>query len=141
METRTFRAAPGAYLVFAGISLALEVLWLGAAWKSGSVTWAPVLLIAGVYAGTVLWLTRLRLVLEANELHVQLPFQRERRLARAEIVSVELEPRPDEPPFTLVLRLKSGEELRLNAKLLTREAVRCLLDLNPPPAPRAARAA
>ena len=66
METRSYRAAPGAYLVFAGISLALEVLWLGAAWKNGVVTWAPVLLIAGLYAATVVWLTRFRLPLAAT---------------------------------------------------------------------------
>lgn len=141
METRTFRAAPSAYLVFAGISLALEVLWLGAAWKSGAVTWAPVLLIAGLYVATVVWLTGFRLTLDAEALRIRLPFRPERRLARAEIVSVEFDARPDEPPFTLVFRLESGEELRLNAKLFTREAVRCLLALNPPPAARTARAA
>jgi len=141
METRTFRAAPSAYLVFAGISLALEVLWLGAAWKSGTVTWAPVLLIAGLYAGTVAWLACFRLTLDADALHVRLPFRAERRLALDDLASVTFEARRREPPFTLVLRLRSGEELRLNAKLFTREAVRNLLALNPPPAPKLARAA
>jgi len=141
METRTFRAAPSAYLVFAGICLALEVLWLGAAWKSGNVTWAPVLLIAGLYAGTVAWLARFRLTLDADALHVRLPFRSERRLALDDLASVTFEARRDEAPFTLVLRLCSGEELRLNGKLFTREAVRNLLALNPPPAPKQARAA
>lgn len=134
METRTYRAAPGAYLVFAGITLALEVLWLGAAWKNGVVTWGPILLIGGVYAATVVWLTRFRLTLDAQELRILRPLQAERRLARASILAVEFDARTDEPPFMLAIRLRDGEELRLNAKLFPREAVRSLLELAPPPA-------
>lgn len=141
MQTRTFRAAPSAYLVFGGITLALEVLWFGAAWRSGAVTWAPVLLIAGLYVGTVAWLARFRITLDSEALHVRLPFRPERRLAFDDLASVTFVSRRSEPPFTLVLRLRSGEELRLNAKLFTREAVQSLLALNPPPAARTARAA
>ncbi len=137
MESRIYRAAPSAYLVFAGICLALEVLWLGAAWKSGVVTWAPILLIAGVYAGTALWLSRFRLEFTADELHLTRPFRGEQRIARTEVVAVEfsLAGTRDEPPFTLAIRLRDGEELRLNAKLFSREAVRCLCALAPAQAP------
>lgn len=141
MQTRTFRAAPSAYLVFAGITLALEVLWLGAAWRSGAVTWAPVLLIAGLYLGTVAWLARFRIRFDSDALRLRLPFRPERRLSFDDLAAVTFEARRDEPPFTLVLRLRTGEELRLNAKLFTREAVQSLLALNPPPAPKLARAA
>lgn len=141
MEPRTYRAAPSAYLVFAGICLALEVLWFGAAWKSGAVTWAPVLLIAGVYVASVVWLTRFRLTLEPDALLLRLPFRAERRVPLAELASLTFDARPSEPPFTLVLRLRDGAELRLNAKLFTREAVQSLLALNPPPATQRVRAA
>lgn len=143
METRTYRAAPSAYLVFAGICLALEVLWLGAAWKSGVVTWAPILLIGGVYAGTVLWLARFRLEFTADELRVTRPFRGEHRVARADVLAVEFSPPVGrhESPFTLSIRVRDGEELRLNAKLFTREAVQSLLAFAPAPPPAAARAA
>jgi len=143
METRTYRAAASAYLVFAGICLALEVLWLGAAWKRGVVTWGPTLLIGGVYAGAALWLSRFRLEFTADELRVTRPFGGERRLARADVLAVEFSPPVgrNESPFTLSIRVGDGEELRLNAKLFTREAVQSLLALNPPPAARTARAA
>lgn len=136
---RTYRAAPSAYFVFAGICLALEVLWLGAAWKTGVVTWAPILLIAGAYAGVVLWLSRFRLEFTADELRVVTPFGGERRLARADILGVEFVATRTrtEGPFTLAIHVKDAADLRLNAKLFTREAVTRLLEL----APAASRAA
>lgn len=133
MDVRRYRAAPSAYLVFASITAALSTLWLGAAWKAGVVTWGPLVLLAAGYALTVLWLSRFRLSFEPDELRVVTPFRGERRLARADILAVELGApgQHGDAPFTLRIRVRTGADMRLNAKLFTPEAVASLLALAP----------
>ena len=133
MEARKFGAARGAYVVFGGINGALALLWLGVAWKAGSVTWGPLVLLAVSYVLCVLWLSRFGIELTAEELRFVQPFGGERRIARADILGVEfVAPKTrNEGPFTLAIRVRDGEELRLNAKLFTREAVQLLLGLAP----------
>jgi hypothetical protein len=142
MDTRIFRAARSAYLVFGAIVVALALLWLGAAWKTGVVTWGPLGLLAVLYAACVVWLGRFRIEIGAHELVVARPFASERRLERGDIVAVEfVAPRTrNEGPFTLAIRTRDGAELRLNAKLFTPEAVASLIALGPE-SPAARRAA
>lgn len=127
METRTYRAAPSAYVVFATITGALSVLWLAAMWRGGA-PWLPLLVPLGGFGLVVLWLSRFRLTFGPEEILVAQPFRRV-RVARRDVLSVEFaeETGRNEAPLVLCIRTSVGEELRLNAKVFSTEAIQQLL--------------
>jgi len=130
MGTRTYRAAPATYAVFGTIALALAVLWVAAMRRSGA-SFGPLAIPLGGFALAALWLSRFRVTFDDVELVLCAPFQRTRRIARQDILSVELalEGEGTESPFVLCFRTSGGEELRLNAKVFSAVAVRHLLGL------------
>ena len=134
METCTYRAAPSAYVVFGSITGALGVLWLVAVWRAGA-PWLPLVLPVAGFVGVAMWLSRFRLSFAADEVFLRVPFRGKWRLARNEILSVEFadETGRDESPLTLCIRTSFGEELRLNSKIFSTEAIQRLLALAPQP--------
>lgn len=132
METRTYRAAPGAYGVFGSITAALSLLWLVAMWRNAA-PWQPLLVPLGGFALVVVWLSRFRIQVGQGELTLVTPFGGKRRVALQDILSVELatETGRSESPFVLSIRTSAGEELRLNAKVFPRFAIQHLLALTP----------
>lgn len=135
MEPRTYRAAASAYVVFGTITGALSVLWLVAIWRGGA-PWLPLGVPVAGFLLVVLWLSRFRLTFGADEVLLCLPFRARQRLARHDILSVEFaeETGRDESPMTLCIRTSFGDELRLNAKVFSTEAIERLLALGTPAA-------
>src|SRR5262245_2636721 len=133
---KTYRAAPSAYAVFGAITGALAMLWLVAMWRTGA-PWLPLLAPVAGFAVVALWLARFRLTFCEDEVRFASPFRRERRIVLGDVLSVEVAERtgPTESPFTLCIRLITGEELRLNAKVFPPEAARRLLALRPSATP------
>jgi hypothetical protein len=78
-----------------------------------------------------LWLASFRVVIGPEQVAFSRPLRRTLRVARHDILSVEFAQRTGraEGPMTLCIRLSMGEELRLNAKLFSREALAQLMDL------------
>lgn len=133
METRTYRAAGSAYLVFGTITGALAVLWIVPMWRGGE-PWLPLALPLLGFLAVLLWLSRFRLTFAGEEILLCVPFQAPRRLGQREILSVEFERSEDEEPsMELHIRTSFGEELRLNARIFSTEAVQRLLALDPRP--------
>lgn len=134
METQTYRAAPSAYLVFGTITGALGVLWLVAVWRADA-PWLPLALPVVGFLAVALWLSRFRLSFAADEIQLRVPFRGKWRLAPSEILSVEFaeETGRNESPLTLCIRTSFGEELRLNSKVFSTEAIQRLLALAPRP--------
>lgn len=133
VETRVYRAAASAYLVFASITGALSVLWLAAVWRAGA-PWLPLAVPAGGFVLAALWLAGFRVVLGPEEISFSRPLRRTLRVRRADVLSVEFAESTTrtESPMTLCVRLSTGEELRLNAKIFAPSAVEQLLDLARP---------
>lgn len=130
MDTRTYRATPSAYLVFGSITGALSVLWLVAVWRAGA-PWLPLAVPVVGFLLVALWLSRFRLTFAREEILLCLPFRGQKQLARHDILSVEFaeDTGRNESPTTLCIRTSFGEELRLNAKVFSTEAIECLLAL------------
>lgn len=128
MEKRTYRATLGAYLVFGTIAGALSVLWLVAVWRAGA-PWLPVALPLVGFVLMALWLSRFRITLSHEAVEIAAPFLGRRSLERREILSIEFaeESGPTEGAATLCIRTCDGQELRLNAKVFSTEAIRHLL--------------
>jgi hypothetical protein len=129
----TYRAESSAFLVLGVICGAITLLWLIAAYVWGA-SWVPVLIPVGAFAFGCLWLSRFRLTFGTDHLSYASLFMSRRSLPVAAIVSVELAGRtgPWESPLTIVVKSGSGKELRVNAKVFSREAVRRLFALEKP---------
>lgn len=128
MEARTYRAAPGAYALSGTIAGLTSLLWLIAMWRMGA-PWPPLLVPLAAFALVALRLARFRLSFSAQQLVFAMPFQRPRRLALRDILSVEFgaESGGSGSPSVIHIRTSSGEELRLEAKVFSTEAVQRLL--------------
>ncbi|NOT31311.1 MAG: hypothetical protein HOP15_12770 [Planctomycetes bacterium] len=128
MEARTYRAAPGAYALSGTIAGLMSVLWLIAMWRMGA-PWSPLLVPLAAFALVALRLARFRLSFGAQQLVFTTPFQKPRRVALREILSIEFggESGSSESPSVICIRTSSGEELRLEAKVFSTEAVQRLL--------------
>lgn len=133
---RTYRAAPSAYLVFGAITGSLSVLWLVAVWRAGA-PWLPLAVPVLGFLAMALWLSRFRLTFGPEEILLSLPFRARKRLARHDILSVEFAEQTgrNEAPMTLCIRTSFGDELRLNAKIFSTEAIERLLALGSPATP------
>jgi len=127
---QTYRAAPSAFLVFGVMCGALALLGAIAAYVS-DMSWLPVLIPVCAFALACIWLSRFRLTFGPDQLSYASLFGSLRSLPVTAIVSVEPAGRtgPLESPLTVIVRSSSGEELRVNAKIFPREAVRRLFAL------------
>jgi len=127
MDSRTYRAAPSAYGIFGAIMSAISVLWLIAVWRVDAPRGLLLLPVAG-FALVALWLSRFRLTIGAEELVIGLPFRRV-RLARGDVLSVEFaeERGGKESPVILCIRTSFGQEVRLNARIFSTDAIQRLL--------------
>lgn len=132
----TYRAAPSGFVVFGVICGAIALLWVAAAYASGA-SWIPALIPLGAFALVCLGLSRFRLTFGPDRLSYASLFVSPRSLPIAAIVSVEPLGRlgPRTPPRTVVVKSSAGEELRVNAKVFSREAVGRLLALAKPSGP------
>jgi hypothetical protein len=112
-----------------GIPLAIGVF---AASKSAS-AWQMVALIAFALVLCWLWLSRFRLEFDDNSIGYSSLFTGYRTIPRGQIVEANFagETSPFESPFTFVLRTSTGEELRINAKVFSRQAVQELQSVAP----------
>jgi hypothetical protein len=130
MGTQSYRADPGAYGSFAVITGGIAVLWLMAV-KYADVPLLPVLVPAAGFGVVALWLSGFRLTIRGEHVSYQRLFRRPRRFSMEEVLTVEFaEPaRPSQSPRTLCVRLISGEELRLDARIFPRAAMVTLLAL------------
>ena len=127
---KTYRAAPGSYLVFASITGAIGFLWLMAIWRTDA-PWIPLFLPAAGFLAAMLWLSRFRITLDERNLTVRIPLRATQFLPRSEILTVELaeELGRTEAPMTLCIRTSNGQEVSLNAKVFSGKAVEALMRL------------
>jgi hypothetical protein len=129
-----YKACPSSYVVFGiicGIPLALSaaVLIRGAdpSW------WYAFVLSVLAQALCFLALSRYKLVITPEAVAYSNPFRFRRLIRRSEIVHADFaeETGRFESPITFVVRCRTGEQLRINAKVFSRDAVTALVDLSP----------
>jgi hypothetical protein len=127
-DSETYRAAPSAYIGFGVICGALALLGAVAAIIS-PMSWTPLLIPAGAYAPACVWLSRYRLTFLKDHLSYGSLFAPERAIPYESIESIDLgsSTGPFESPFTVSVKSTSGEEVRINAKVFPREAVKRLM--------------
>src|SRR5262245_40243159 len=132
MESRTYRATLAAYTVPGTITWALVVLWTVAVWYLHA-PWQPLLVPVAGFALVALRLSRFRVTIGERELTLRVPFQPLLRTAPADVLSVELasESGLADGSHVLSIRTSAGEELHLDARVFSREAVQRLLALGP----------
>lgn len=125
-----YRAASSAFLVF-GVVCGLMALLLIAAALLTRMPWAPVLLPIGAYLFVCLWLSRFKLTFAADHLTYSSLFAGDRSVPYDAIASVKPAARtgPLESPLTVTVSTKSGETVRINAKIFPREGVKRLLSI------------
>ena len=128
---RTFRACISAYVVFAVISSVFigGGIWLGLTQSD----WRLALTGLGVLLLFYLALSRFRLIITPECVAYRSPLGGERSVRCSEIVSVKFasDTGAMESPLTLVIRSTSGPEIRMNAKVFSLEAIRCVSSLSP----------
>ena len=130
--TVTDRACASSSAVFTIIWSVLALMGVAALCKTGQPSlWQPVAICvrAGIFAAV--WLSRYRLEFADDSLAYRSLFSRERRMNRSEIVFADFAERtgPFESPLTFVIRTASEAEIRVNARVFSREAVRALVGL------------
>ena len=130
VEPQTYRAARSAYVVFGIMCGVLAVLGTWAALVS-PMSWGPVLIPAGAYVLACVWLSRYRLVFSVDGLSYGSLFTPERVIPYRSIESI----KPIfftgrfAPPQRVLVKTKTGEELLINTKVFSREAVKRLVAL------------
>jgi hypothetical protein len=129
----TYRAAPSAFVIFGVLFGAIALLWIAAAYVSGA-PWTPALVPLGAFVLVSLWLSRFRLTFAPDRLSYATLLTSPRSLPIDAIVSVEplRQMLPWDSPLTVVVRSRAGEEIRVNTKVFSREAVSRLLALGKP---------
>ena len=133
-DTREFRACLSSYIVFAVIFGGLAVfltLVLLATNASDFQGWLAVGSCLAVLAFSYYWLSRFHLVIGSEFISYASLFSVRRTIRRSEIIATEFvaEPGPYETPFTIVVITESGDDLRINSKVFSLDAVRALLAL------------
>jgi hypothetical protein len=130
-DTQTYRAARSAYVVF-GIICGVPAMLLVLAALRSPMPWEPVLIPVGAYVVTSVWLSRYRLAFLPDGLSYKSPFFLDRVIPYRRIESIEPVVLAGRfPPQRVLVRSDSGEELRINIKIFSREAVQKLLALKP----------
>ena len=125
-----YRACGSSYLVFAAIVGTPLGISAFAAFRQPFFLKAILICLAALGLA-FLWLSRFRLVITPEAVSYSSLFTRERTVQRADIVAGGFAAHTGgfESPFTFVIRSGSGSEIRINAKVFSREAVRELCTL------------
>jgi hypothetical protein len=131
-SAKVYRACASSYVVFTvltGVPVGINVAALIATGNPS--LWWIIAAGTGVLLFVCLCLWRFRLEITADTVAYASLFMRKRMIARSEIVAVGPARRTGrlEGPMTIVIRSKSGEEIRVNAKVFSLEAVRALAAL------------
>ena len=130
--TVTDRACASSSAVFTIIWSVLALMGVAALCKTGQPSLCqPVAICVGAGIFAAVWLSRYRLEFADDSVAYRSLFSRERRMNRSEIVFADFAERtgPFESPLTFVIRTASGAEIRVNARVFSREAVRALVGL------------
>jgi hypothetical protein len=127
---REHRACASSYLVFTAIAGIPLVLSGVVALREPSFLEA-VLVCAAALAFVFLWLSRFRLLITPEAVSYSSLFGGKRTVERSDIAEAGFAARPGafESPLTFVIRSGSGREVRINAKVFSRTAVRELCTL------------
>jgi hypothetical protein len=93
--------------------------------------WGPVLIPVSAFVFACVWLSRYRLVFSTDGLSYGSLFTPERVIPYKSIESIEpiFMTRGFAPPQRLLVKSKTGEDLLINTKVFSREAVQRLLAL------------
>ncbi len=127
---RTFRACLSSYIVFTVICGIPLIIGIFAAAKSHSAL--PLVAIAiSAFLFSCFWLSRFRLEFNSERIGYASLFRPYRSIQRDTVVHADFasDTSAYESPFTFVVRSALGDELRINAKVFSREAFQHLLEL------------
>jgi len=131
---KLFQACRSSYIVFGVIHGAILALFISAVvvrgWHS-SWFW-PFGILTGSWAFVFLWLSKFRLVITSESVSYSSLFSPKKEFQRCEIISADFAETTGsfESPFTFSIWNKSGEEMRINAKVFPLDAVRELGSLD-----------
>jgi hypothetical protein len=131
---KEFGACPSSYIVFGVMFGGMLALWLGGLIVRGggpSSVWILIGVLTFSWAFTFFGFSRFRLLIDAESVTYSSLFTSRMTFQRSEITHADFaeETGSFESPFTFVIRNKAGEEMRINAKVFTLEAVRELASL------------
>jgi hypothetical protein len=128
-----FRACPSGYVVF-GIIFGTPLVLISAVLIRGADPswWQGIAVSSLVLASSILGLSRYRLVLTPDAVVYSSPFHPRRMIRRSDITHADFaeETGPLDSPITFVIQGQASEELRINAKVFSRNAVAALADLS-----------
>lgn len=128
-----FRACLGSYVVFGIIFGTPLLLFCAVVIRGADPSWWQGIAVSSLaLASGFLGLSRYRLVIAPDAVVYSSPFHRRRMIRRSEITHADFaeETGPLESPITFVIQGQAGEELRINAKVVSLNAVAALADLS-----------
>jgi hypothetical protein len=127
-ERKVFRACRSSYIVFGVIHGVLLALW---AWAVVVRGWHPTFwwfvgILTGSWTFVYFSLSRFRLVITPESVSYSSLFSPRKEFPRSEITFADFAKTTGsfESPLTFSIRTKSGDEMRINAKVFSLEAVR-----------------
>jgi hypothetical protein len=130
--TMEYRACPSSYVVF-GIIFGSPLVLISAVMIRGADPswWQAFALSSLALASSFVGLTRYWLAITPDAVAYSSPLRPRRTIRRADIVHADFaeETARFESPITFVIRGRASEELRINAKVFSRDAVAALVDL------------
>lgn len=132
---RSFKASPGIYLVLGWpfVGMLAFVLCRDLIGRGGPDDWKLTAVMISVIASGIFWLSSFRLDVSSDSIAYTTLFHRRSMLRRADIVFAGFVFEDSfQPSGDFVLRDRLGGELRIHAKLFSREAVRELIALSSP---------
>jgi hypothetical protein len=129
-HSETFRACASAYAVLCGPFVALALLWVVAAIKTGKFHVAPIgICLAGAIAWAV-WLVRFELVVGEVEFAYRSLLLRRRTMPYSAVASIEVTARGPVTGIALgtAVKLTDGSRMPINLKVFPRRAGALLLE-------------
>jgi hypothetical protein len=125
--SKEFRACRQSYIVFGVICGPQLALWLWLLIDRGTFHhWRmPIGIITFGWGFVFFWLSRFRLLIDENSVSYASLFTRKKTLLRSEITHADFAGVTGsfKSPYTFVIRTKAAEEMRINAKVFSWEAV------------------
>ena|SRR5579864_641127 len=125
---KEFRSCLSSYIVFGTIFGVLLALWFSALLIRGTFPnwWMPIGILTFGWAAVFFWLSRFRLLIDENSVSYSSLLTRKKTCQRSDIIHADFAKVTGslESPFTFVICTKAGEEMRINAKVFSLEAVR-----------------
>lgn len=130
---KEYRACLSSYVVVGVIFGGLLALWLTILLVRGMFPnwWMPICIVTCGWTFVLCWLSRFRLSIDAESVSYSSLFTHQKKIQRSEITIANFAKvkGPFESPYAFVIRTKAGEEIRINAKVFSLEAVRELAGL------------